>query len=155
MLFSSDLPSVKKAMFHKRKHFVVCVFALLLVCFLHVVKASDESESLVLLVKTLEASDDPVVRIALLQGILSGLEGRRHVEAPKGWSELSKKLARSKDENVRDLSMQLSQIFGDVAATQRTLSILKDASADSKTRRTALHTLLTLQNKEVSLLLES
>ena len=155
MLFSSDLSSVKKAIFHKRKHFAVCVFALLIVCFLHVVKASDESESLVLLVKTLEVSDDPAVRIALLQGILSGLEGRRQVKAPKGWSELSKKLARSKDENVRDLSMQLSQIFGDVAATQRTLSILKDASADSKARRTALHTLLTLQNKEVSLLLES
>ena len=87
--------------------------------------------------------------------MLSGLEGRRHVSAPKGWSELSAKLARSPDRSVRILSNQLSRIFGDIQAVERALALLKDTSADSGTRRKMLRSLLTQQNVQASLLLES
>lgn len=117
--------------------------------------AIDEGQSFVLLVKTLEASDDPNVRSALLRGMLRGLEGRRNVPAPKGWSELSATLSQSDDASVRDLSNQLSQIFGDRAAVQRALAVLKDQSAEPGVRRTALRSLLTQQNREASALLES
>jgi putative heme-binding domain-containing protein len=118
-------------------------------------QAIDETESLGLLVETLEANDDAGIRTALLKGMLRGLEGRRNVPAPKGWSELSAKLTKSDDASVRDLSTQLSQIFGDRAAVQRALAVLKDQSSEPGVRRTALRSLLTQQNREASVLLES
>ena len=130
---------------------VVC----LVCCALHVAKADDESESLALLVDTLATSDEPAVHAALLQGMLSGLEGRRNVAAPKGWSQLSAKLAKSNNKKVRDLTLQLSQIFGDREAAKRAIELLKDTSADPDARRTALRSLLSQQNKEVAVLLES
>lgn len=115
----------------------------------------DESESLALLVQTLDATDDPGVQNALMQGILSGLEGRRRVAIPKGWTELSSKLARSEDERVRNLSNQLSQIFGDRTAIEGALAVVRDSTAEPGTRRTALRSLLTQQNEDASSLLES
>ena len=82
-------------------------------CLSQVVFAIDEAESFALLVVTLDGADDPGVHGALLRGMLSGLEGRRNVAAPKGWSKLSERLETSENANVRELSMQLSQIFGD------------------------------------------
>lgn len=117
--------------------------------------AADESESFALLVETLEAVDDPGIRTALLRGMLRGLEGRRNVAAPKEWSQLSEKLANSKDKSVRELSQRLSQIFGDLKATQRALAVVRNTSADPNARRAALRSLLTQQNQEASSLLES
>jgi len=137
------------------KRLIAYLFTLLLVCSPHVATAIDEPGSLALLVETLDTADDPGVRTALMRGMLRGLEGRRNVAAPEGWGKLSEKLADSKDESVRDLSRQLSQIFGDLKATQQALATLKDSSAAENARRTALRSLLTQQNDEVSALLES
>ncbi|HIF31179.1 MAG TPA: c-type cytochrome [Planctomycetaceae bacterium] len=130
-------------------------FTFLLACYPQVSTAIDESDSLALLVETLDAADDPGVQSALLRGMLRGLEGRRNISAPKGWSELSAKLAQSDDKSVRDLSAQLSQIFGDRKAVQRALATLKDKSAATNARRKVLRSLLTQQNEEVFTLLES
>jgi putative heme-binding domain-containing protein len=136
---------------------LTCLFGILLVLTSYPLdsQAIDEPESLALLVETLEANDDAGIRTALLKGMLRGLEGRRNVAAPKGWSELSARLAKSDDANVRDLSTQLSQIFGDRAAVQRALAVLRDSAAEAGVRRTALRSLLTQQNREASSLLES
>ena len=136
---------------------LTCLFVILLVFASYPLdsNAIDETASLALLVETLEANDDAGIRTALLKGMLRGLEGRRNVAAPQGWSELSARLAKSDDANVRDLSTQLSQIFGDRAAVQRALAVLKDSSAKPGVRRTALRSLLTQQNREASALLES
>ena len=96
-----------------KRSLLAWLVACLVCCAPYVAKADDESESLALLVDVLAASDVPAVHAALLQGMLSGLEGRRNVTAPKGWSQLSAKLAKSDDKKVRDLTLQLSQIFGD------------------------------------------
>ena len=117
--------------------------------------AINDAESLALLVETLDMVDDPGVRGALLKGMLSGLEGRRNVTAPRGWSKLSEKLATSENANVRELSMQLSQFFGDRAATERALELVKDSSAATNRRRTALRALLSQQDNEASSLLKS
>lgn len=127
----------------------------LLVCLPHAASKGDESASLALLVETLNAVDDPGVRGALLRGMLSGLEGRRNVTAPAGWSALSAGLADSEHLSIRNLSAQLSQIFGDRQAMQRAIAVLKDTSADLSVRLSALRSLLTQQNEEVSFLLES
>ncbi|HIE95471.1 MAG TPA: c-type cytochrome [Fuerstia sp.] len=131
------------------------LMTLCLVCLPHTAITAEESASLALLVETLNATENPGVRSALLRGMLSGLEGRRNVTAPAGWSALNEKLAHSEHESIRDLSTQLSQIFGDRKAMQRTMAVLKDTSADPKARRSALRSLLTYQNVEASSLLES
>jgi len=86
--------------------------------------------------------------------MLSGLAGRRNVPAPDAWSQVAAKLARSDDENVRELAWQLSQIFGDEAAAGRALATVQDRSAPHDTRRRALNSLLTQRHNGVSALLE-
>lgn len=115
----------------------------------------DETESLALLVRTLDATSDPGIQASLMQGMISGLEGRRNVAPPKGWSELSQKLGDSEDALVRDLSIQLSQIFGDRSAIGKSLAILQDQSADTNARRIALRSLLSLRSEEASSALEA
>lgn len=117
--------------------------------------AINEAESLALLVRTLDVTSDPSVRTALMQGMLKGLEGRRSVAAPKGWWELRTKLAASDDVDVRRLSQQLSQIFGDIEAIERSLAVLKDTSAKAAARRGALRSLLTQQNEDAASYLEA
>jgi putative heme-binding domain-containing protein len=116
--------------------------------------AVDEQESLSLLVKTLDAIDDPAVQTALLQGMLNGLDGRRNVPAPTVWLKVGAKLAKSDNAKVRELVSRLSQIFGDEAAMQRALATVQDRSSQLDARRRALHSLLVQKNKSVSALLE-
>lgn len=115
----------------------------------------DETKSLELLVVTLDNTNDSTIQAALMRGMLSGLEGRRNVQPPKGWLALSKKLSMTNDQSVRDLTSQLSQIFGDRKAIEESLVILQDQSADTNARRRALRSLLELRNEEASSLLEA
>jgi putative heme-binding domain-containing protein len=115
----------------------------------------DETKSLELLVEALNSTNDSAIQTALMRGMLSGLEGRRNVSPPKSWSDLSKKLVDSDDRLVRDLSNQLSQIFGDRSAMTKALAVLQDPSATSNDRRKALRSLMALQSEEASALLES
>ncbi len=130
--------------------------AILLACAPHFVCAIDESESFALLVETLGTTEsEPSVCSSLMRGMLSGLEGRRNVTPPRGWSEINKKLGHSEDANIRELSMKLSQIFGDRDATQRYIDLLKDRSADENLRRSALRSLLDQQCEQVSEVFEA
>ncbi|MDG2223317.1 MAG: c-type cytochrome [Rubripirellula sp.] len=117
--------------------------------------ASEESASLSLLVSTLNNTKDPNIRAALMRGMLSGLAGRRDVTPPEGWAKLSRELAESELDETRELSMQLSQIFGDGDAIQRALKLVKDNTAEPRLRRIALRSLLTQQNAQISAILES
>ncbi len=133
-----------------------CLIAILLVSGPHFAIAVDETKSFALLVETLDAtSSEPNTCSSLMRGMLSGLEGRRNVTPPRGWDALSKKLAHSKDANVRDLSTKLSQIFGDRDATQRSIALLKDRSAGESQRRSALRSLLDQQSKDASEVFEA
>ena len=118
--------------------------------------AIDEAEAFGVLIKTLsEVEQQPAVCGAIMRGILSGLEGRRNVTPPAGWSELSQKFARSEDAGVRELSLRISQVFGDMQATQQAIDLVKNRSADEARRRSALRSLLEQQNDEAAQLLAS
>ncbi|MCG8649096.1 MAG: c-type cytochrome [Pirellulales bacterium] len=117
--------------------------------------SADESQSLVMLTETLNQVDDSQVRAALMRGMINGLAGRRDLAAPKGWQPLAAKLAKSDSEEVRELAMQLSQIFGDQQAIARALATVGDQNAPAAARRRALRTLLNQQNDQVSNILES
>lgn len=119
------------------------------------VRAAGDADSLELLVKTLNATDNPQVRTILMRGMLSGLAGRRNVDAPKGWKELSNKLASSQHAEEQALLQQLSQIFGDTEAMQQALATVLDTTAKTEARRMSLRSLLAQQDEQVSLKLES
>ena len=121
-----------------------------LICSSQTIFAIDQAASLALLVETLRETDDPKIHETLLRGMSRGLEGQRNVAAPVGWDKLSARLSTSDNVNVRELSMQLSQIFGDISAIERALALVKNTAADSSQRRTALHGLLNQRNKRVS-----
>ena len=108
-----------------------------------------------LLVHTISECEDSSVRCSLMRGMLSGLEGQRHAVPPPNWSELADHLAADSKQRVRDLASQLSQRFGDLAATQRALAVLRDDSKTVPERRSALYSLLNDQNDEASIFLES
>ncbi len=134
---------------------LACLLTLLLAICPGVSHAMDDTEPFDLLVETLESSDDASVQAALLKGMLSGLEGRRNVAAPTGWTELRDKLAASENAAVRERSLALSQIFGDKAAVARALASVEDPTIEAGQRRSALRLLLNQQNKDASKLLKS
>lgn len=133
-----------------------CIAALLFAAAsVRTASAIDEVESLDLLVESLGDVEDASVLRALMSGMLKGLEGRRDVKSPSGWGEVAAKLNGHDDEGVRDLSNQLSQIFGDEAAVQRALAIVRDSDAEPQARRKNLLALLDQQNREASGLLKN
>lgn len=140
------------------KHFSCSAILVSVVSFIGspIAQAIDEAEVFEMLFKTLsEVEQQPNVCSAIMRGILSGLEGRRNVAAPPGWSDLSEKFARSEDAGVRELSLRISQVFGDMQATQQAIELVKNRSAEEARRRSALRSLLEQQNEDASQLLES
>jgi len=141
---------------HDRKSVrVALVLSIAVFCLTRPCHAIEEVEAFSLLAETLTTTENPATQAAILKGMLSGLDGRRNVQAPEGWDELSSRFASSNDQRVQELSMQLSQIFGHRAATDQALALVRNRSADVGRRRTALRSLLNQQNEEASELLES
>lgn len=120
-----------------------------------VAHAIEDIDPLELLVETLASSDDPSVQEALLEGMLSGLEGRRNVASPDAWTPLSVKFAASENAAVREHALALSQIFGDEAAVTKAFATIQNAAIDVGQRRSALSLLLNQQNRDASNLLKS
>jgi len=110
---------------------------------------AQETDSLGLLVQVLKGTEDPAIQASLLKGILSGLEGRRNVPAPKGWSEVSGKLLESESREVRKMALELGQVFGDPAAIKMMLATVRNKKATLGDRRASLKALLAQQNKQV------
>jgi len=79
------------------------------------------------------------VRTSLLEGMLSGLEGRRDVARPAEWASVASTL--SGDRRVRPLVDQVTQSFSDAEAARLMLETLLQAEADIEIRRTALRRL--------------
>ena len=118
------------------------------------VVASNDVESFQLVVTAVGSTTDTSVQAALLKGMLLGLEGRRSVRAPEGWSALSNTLACSTSAPVRQHALALSQIFGDTMAVASALECVQDPSLAAAQRCSTLSLLLGQQNQEASQLLK-
>lgn len=118
------------------------------------VVASNDDESFQLVVSAVGSTTDTSVQAALLKGMLLGLEGRRSVRAPEGWSTLSNTLACSTSATVRQHALALSQIFGDTVAVASALECVQDSSVAAAQRCSTLSLLLGQQNQEASQLLK-
>ena len=101
-----------------------------------------EDEALPALVQVLAGSDEPQFQLDVLKGMSDGLKGRRGVPMPAGWEEVSAKLARSADAQVRALAQALSLTFGSGAALAAMKQTLLDAQAATPARQAALDSLL-------------
>ncbi len=115
----------------------------------------DARASLDLLTQSLASIENDKILDALLRGMLNGLEGRRKVPSPQGWNAVSAKLEKSANSEVARMTQLLSQIFGDKAATAKSLAILRDSNAPSDERRAALKSLVTQQDEETRLELKN
>ncbi len=113
-----------------------------------------ERNALYLLVGTLEKVQDSRVQASLMEGMLAGLSGRRNVTPPTAWARVAANLSKSRDATVRELTSELSQLFGDEAAIAEALAMVTDQSATVAQRRRALHSLLAQKNERVTELLE-
>ncbi len=118
------------------------------------VVGSDEVDSFQLIVTAVGSTADTSVQSALLKGMLLGLEGRRSVRTPEGWSTLSNTLACSTSATVRQHALALSQIFGDTVAVASALECVQDSSIAAAQRCSTLSLLLEQQNQEASQLLK-
>jgi len=118
------------------------------------VVASNNVDSFQLVVSAVGSTTDTSVQAALLKGMLLGLEGRRSVRAPEGWSALSNTLACSTSASVRQHALALSQIFGDTVAVASALECVQDSSVAAAQRCSTLSLLLGQQNQEASQLLK-
>ena len=118
------------------------------------VVASNDFESFQLVLTAVGSTTDTSVQAALLKGMLLGLEGRRSVRAPEGWSTLSNTLACSTSASVRQHALALSQLFGDTVAVASALECVQDSSVAAAQRCSTLSLLLGQQNQEASQLLK-
>ena len=111
------------------------------------------NQSIDLVTGALAKADSDEIRASLLRGMKSGLEGQRNVDAPEGWSEISRELSQNPSRDISALTRELGQIFGDKAATQLALERLQNRSAPGSERRAALRSLVAQQNPELSRIL--
>ena len=115
---------------------------------------NDEVNSFQLVITAVGSTADTSVQAALLKGMRLGLEGRRSVRAPEGWSTLSNTLAYSTSASVRQHALAISQIFGDTKAIAGALACVQDSSVAAAQRCSTLNLLLGQQNQEASQLLK-
>jgi len=100
------------------------------------------TRSLTPLVRILTESDDPALQLDVLRGMHEALQGRRSLVSPEGWSEVYRKLAASKNAEIREKVLQLSVLFGDPQALAALRQTAADPKADASARRSALQTLI-------------
>lgn len=115
---------------------------------------SGSPEAIDLLVSALAGVDDSPEQLRFLQGIVRALLGRRQVEMPTDWPQVSAELLSSDDEQVRTLTRTLGVTFGDPAALAATRELLLDAEASIDQRRASIAALLSAKDAELSAALQ-
>src|SRR4030095_13632746 len=98
------------------------------------VAAQADQDPLAALVEVLKISDDDSFRLHILKGIRDGLKGRTTVAMAKGWPDVSTKLAKSPNGEVRSLAQMISITFGDPTALTSLRGLLAGGKAGANER---------------------
>lgn len=85
---------------------------------------------------------------SLLEGMMYGMEGRTDLKTPDSWQKVYTAIKTRNDRSAQ-LAMQVSALFGDTEAAQRSLTTLKDKKAPPEQRKKALAALTAQQRKEL------
>ena len=115
---------------------------------------AQEDSALPALVQVLRQTDDPQFQFDVLKGMSDGLKGRREVKMPAGWEELTGKLLKSPNPQVRELAQSLSLTFGSAPALASLRQILLDPRAATVSRMAALQSLLQAKDRSLAGLFE-
>ena len=110
---------------------------------------AEDANGLGPLVGVLKEVDDPAFQLDILKGIAAALKGQRNVKPPKSWAEVTPKLAKSPNAEVRQLAQQLSLTFGSKDALAALRKVLQDAKAKPVDRRKALASLVDARDKQL------
>ncbi len=89
----------------------------------------------------------------LLLGMSQALRGWRKADAPRNWPHVAVKLAKSNNSDVRQLSQELSLVFGDGRAMDDLRKVATDTDADYETRQRAITLLAKTDIKDLNTLL--
>ena len=115
---------------------------LLTACLFALPAVAQTDDALPALVEVLKSADDAQLQLDILKGLSEGLKGRRGVKAPPGWDDVAAKLGKSTSAPIRELTQQLSLVFGSAGAMTGLRAQLLDAKAPVATRTAALEALL-------------
>jgi putative membrane-bound dehydrogenase-like protein len=113
-----------------------------------------QEEMLALLAGSLQKVDNAETQRVILRGLADGLRGRPKVAMPAGWREVSARLFRSADAEVRNLTLALAVTFGDREAFAEMRRVVAATDADAAVRQNALATLLAARDRELLPLLQ-
>jgi putative heme-binding domain-containing protein len=94
------------------------------------------------IVQKLVRLDDAEVQCDLLLGTLKGLEGRRTMSQPDGWSAAFGQLAHSARPDVREATIRLALVFDDPLALQTLSERAADSSLPSAERNQSIEALI-------------
>ncbi|MEX0701523.1 MAG: PVC-type heme-binding CxxCH protein [Planctomycetales bacterium] len=103
-------------------------------------------EGIVELLGTLEQSAD---QLALIDGMLDGLEGRRAIGTPAGWSAVYRSLSRSGRPGIREKARLLAVHLGDVNAIAELASLVLNANTETGQRTRAFEVLAAQRHAEL------
>ena len=109
----------------------------------------DREHAFSLLFTQLVATDNPAIQKPLLNGILLGLDGQRNLTPPPNWFRLRASLLDQKDPQLTKLIDRLSQIFGDLSASEGALKLVLNGDASLEDRKEALSGLVAMRFQEL------
>ncbi len=98
------------------------------------------------LIKSIGAQ--PKTLVSLMEGMINGMEGRTDLKPPSSWQNVFALLKKRNDKSAQ-LAVEISELFGDKQAAQRSLLTLKNKKATPGQRRKALGALTAQQHKEL------
>ncbi|MFG0335836.1 MAG: PVC-type heme-binding CxxCH protein [Maioricimonas sp. JB049] len=117
--------------------------------FTHEIESSPELTAVVVDVLASTPLEDTIRLEALLAGMSEALRGWQKAPMPGGWSQLAERLAGSKDEGVRQLSRDLSLVFGDGRTMQELKNLARTGDVEPAARRAAIRSLVTARAPEL------
>ena len=113
---------------------------------------AQEAAALALLVNELTRCAEPS-RADIMRGMVRGLQGRRRVAAPPGWSELYAKLRASTDPAITEQAFQLALVLDEPGLRDDLRAVVSDRSAAPDQRNRAIQLLLAKHDPGFDMLL--
>jgi putative membrane-bound dehydrogenase-like protein len=99
------------------------------------------NENLSAVIAAIAGSNNPTVQQSMLAGMSEAFRGLKNQPLPEGWNELSARLAKSDNREVRELARTLSLIFGDAEALAQLRTAMSDTNMNVADRIAAIELL--------------
>lgn len=89
----------------------------------------------------IDSATPPALVRPLLQGVRDGLPVQADVKAPGNLADFERRMNAVNDAEIRDLTLQIGQVFGSESAARAQLAALQDTEVDPARRRQILQSL--------------